>query len=258
MPQDHKFSINKYEVKFFLKINKVLDTMNNLEGCVKDAFKISNDDFERIDIQFIDTKEHDNYKNGWILRNRKKENKDYYELTYKKRYTVDGDIDTTLQQVQFDGFTSDKFEVQIDWELKKQKISVSPKEKIEISEDQITISNSNLPDITELHRIFLLNAPEIFLSWQGENWGENQIQDSKIYGPVYAKKYTGKWENTEVNLEIWTLEDEPESIIEISFKSKDKNEAHQLRNKLKELLSARKWLSKKDISKTKWVMEHSK
>ncbi|MDA2302847.1 CYTH domain-containing protein [Bacillus cereus group sp. MYBK95-2] len=246
----------EYEVKFFLKINKVLDTANNLQDCVTKEFNISNNDFKQLDIQFIDTMGQDIYKEGWILRNRKKNNRNY-ELTYKKRYPIDnGNIDETLKQVLSDGFhdSSENFAVEVEWGLHKQTLSVSCEKKEPIPDSSI----SNLPDIKELRTMFLDNAPEIFLNWQVEKWGENQIQNSKVYGPVKAKKYEGTWESTSVNIELWTLEGYSESIIEISLeKSKDKNQSLQEHDKLKEFLYTKGWLSEEDISKTQWVIEHS-
>ncbi|EJR11755.1 hypothetical protein [Bacillus cereus] len=251
---DHEY---QYEVKFFLKIDKVLDKANNLKDCIAKEFNISNNDFKQLDIQFIDTIEQGIYKEGWILRNRKKKNKENYELTYKKRYPIaNGNIDDILNQVKSDGFhdSSDNFTVEVDWGLHKQTLNISCEKKEPIPDS----SSSNLPDIKELRTMFLDNAPEIFLNWQVEKWGENQIQNSKVYGPVKAKKYEGIWESTNVNIELWTLEGYSESIIEISLeKSKDKNKSLQEHDKLKEFLCEKGWLSEEDISKTQWVIEHS-
>ncbi|MEB4818364.1 hypothetical protein [Bacillus thuringiensis] len=246
----------EYEFKLFLKEDEVIDTKNTLKEYVANIFNISNDKFKQMDIQFIDTEVQDFYKNGWILRNRKKEDKEgkiYYELTYKKRYLLyEGNIDTALKQATIDGFKdlSEKFTVEIDWGLITQTLSISYEEN-----EPVTNSlNLNLPDIKQLSAMFLNNAPEIFLKW-----GETHVQNSKIYGPVIAKKYKGNWEDTNINIEIWTLDGYSESIVEISLeKSQDKNKSLQDYEKLKEFLLKKGWLCEEEISKTLWVLEHSK
>ncbi len=246
----------EYEFKLFLKEDEVIDTNNNLKESVTKIFNISNNNFKQMDIQFIDTEVQDFYKNGWILRNRKKEDREgkmYYELTYKKRYLLnDGNIDTALKQAIIDGFkdSSKKFAVEIDWGLITQTLSVSCEEN-----EPVTNSlNLNIPDIQQLSVMFTSNAPEIFLKW-----GETHIQNSKIYGPVKAKKYKGNWEDTNINVEIWSMEGYSESIVEISLeKSTDKNKSLQDYDKLKIFLLEKGWLYEKEISKTLWVIEHSK
>ncbi|MGT8957115.1 hypothetical protein [Bacillus cereus] len=246
----------EYEFKLFLKEDEVIDIDNNLKKYVADIFNISNDKFKEMDIQFIDTEVKDFYKNGWILRNRKKEDKEgkiHYELTYKKRYLLHEDnIDKALKQAIIDGFkdSSEKFTVEIDWGLITQTLSIS----FEVNEPVTNSLNLYLPDTQQLSAMFLNNAPEIFLKW-----GETHIRNSKIYGPVIAKKYKGNWQGTNINIEIWTLDGYSESIVEISLeKSQDKNKYIQYYEKLKGFLLKKGWLYEKEISKTLWVLEHSK
>ncbi len=54
--------------------------------------------------------------------------------------------------------------------------------------------------------------------------GEEMLRDSRIYGPVLMKRYTGEFENIKTNIEVWQLSNtgkiEDDFVIEVSFKNK--------------------------------------
>ncbi|QPW51571.1 hypothetical protein G9298_28235 (plasmid) [Bacillus thuringiensis] len=78
----------KYEIKFFLNLHRVLNEKFEL-GCeIIDEFDINLKDVDETYIQFIDTKNRDMYTQGLILRNRIKREENACELTYKKRYEI--------------------------------------------------------------------------------------------------------------------------------------------------------------------------
>ncbi|MED3727078.1 hypothetical protein [Priestia filamentosa] len=249
-------SIKKYEVKFFLETTKVLNEKHELKSdlsLIKD-FQISN--FKRRDIQFIDTLNKDMYNNGWILRYRKKEEKDKCELTYKKRYAINNDdIESMLAQACKDGLMQDgsRFEVELEWGYLKKVLSVSLEEKEPISDS----SASNLPSIEDLQKLFLHRAPQEFINWNNKDWGAVHINKSRIYGPIDAKVYEGQWNETEINIEIWSkvINNNTESIAEVSFKVENEDVANQLHLKLKNYLCPNDWLIKDDLSKTEWAMK---
>ena len=60
--------------------------------------------------------------------------------------------------------------------------------------------------------------------WLYTNWGEEMLRDSRIYGPVLMKRYTGEFENIKTNIEVWQLSNtgkiEDDFVIEVSFKTK--------------------------------------
>ncbi|WKU21674.1 hypothetical protein Q3A90_18060 [Priestia megaterium] len=248
-------SIKEYEVKFFLENTKVLNEKHELKSdliLIKD-FQISN--FKRRDIQFIDSINKDMYKNGWILRYRKKEEKDKCELTYKKRYAINDDIESMLSQAGKGSLiqSDSKFEVELEWGYAKKVLSVSLEEK----EPIFNSSGSNMPSIEELQRLFLHHAPKEFIDWNNKGWGITQINKSRIYGPIYAKVYEGQWDATKINIEIWSksINGTTESIVEASFKVENADVADQLHLKLKNYLETKNWLIKEDFSKTEWAMK---
>lgn len=249
-------SIKEYEVKFFLETNKVLNKKHELKSDLSliNDFQISN--FKRRDIQFIDTINKDMYNNGWILRYRKKEEKDKCELTYKKRYAINNDdIESMLDQARKDGLMQDgsRFEVELEWGYLKKVLSVSLEEKEPISDS----STSNIPSIEDLQKLFLHGAPKEFINWNNDDWGKVQINESRIYGPIYAKVYEGQWNETKINIEIWSksMDEIAESIAEVSFKVENEEVANQLHLKLKNYLCTNDWLIKDDFSKTEWAMK---
>ncbi|MCU5086800.1 hypothetical protein OCA23_26225 [Bacillus cereus] len=114
----------KYEVKFFLQSNQILNEKHELQESVKKELKITK--AEQRYIQFIDTVNKEMYQVGWILRNRKVD--DGQELTYKKRYPItNDDIEAMLVQAKEDGFdlNSTKFEPEVDWGFTKKTLSLS-------------------------------------------------------------------------------------------------------------------------------------
>jgi adenylate cyclase class IV len=249
-------SIKEWEVKFFLNDIKVLNENHEPNSGLIQNLQLSN--AERRDIQFIDTPNKDMYNDCWILRNRKKEKKDKYELTYKKRYPIhNDDIDSALTQAREDGLIQidSKFEVELEWGYTKKGLSVSFEEKEPIPNS----SSTTMPSIEELQKLFLNNAPKEFINWRKKNdWGIEQINKSTVCRPIYARVYEGKWNETKIHVEFWSrsINDHTETIVEVSFKVKDKAAADQLHPKLKDYLCKKNWLFMDDISKTEWAMKY--
>ncbi|MBY7125150.1 hypothetical protein ILS93_24025 [Bacillus sp. 16GRE42] len=242
----------KYEVKFFLQSNQILNEKYELQENIKSELKITK--AEQRYIQFIDTVNKEMYQVGWILRNRKVE--DGQELTYKKRYPItNDDIDTILGQAKEEGFdlNNTKFEVEIDWGFTKRTLSLSY-DVIDTTPD-----SSNPMPIQELREKFLQNAPEEFRNWKQDDWTEDKIIKAIEYGPVYERKYTGEWQGHKVKIEVWSRDKCSEVIVEISLKKfNDKDSASQQHQQLKQYLSEKKWLLEQDILKTEWVLNPCK
>jgi hypothetical protein len=255
---ENTVSIKEWEVKFFLDVTKVLNENHKLKSDLVQDLQISSP--KRRDIQFIDTLNKDMYNEGWILRNRKKEEKDKYELTYKKRYPVhNDDIDSVLTQASREGLIKidSKFEVELEWGYTKKVLSVS----FEAKEPVPNASATTMPSIEELKKFFLNNAPKEFINWKINDWGIEQINKSSGCGPISAKVYEWVWDETKINIEIWSRSigaRTEESIVEVSFKVKDKTVAEQLHPKLKDYLSNKNWLVMDDISKTEWALKECK
>ncbi|PGX96364.1 hypothetical protein [Bacillus thuringiensis] len=247
----------KYEIKFFLNLHRVLNEKFEL-GCeIIDEFGINLNDVDETYIQFIDTKNRDMYTQGLILRNRIKREENACELTYKKRYEiVKDDIQGALEKAKEDGFVVEKneFNVEIDWGLTNKILNIVYK-----PDKQPQLSGLELPSVETLREMFFNNGPQIFF-----NSGKEIINHSDVYGPVFSRKFKGTLKNKEVNLEIWSMAECKEPIVEISlekFKSDEKDEANQYYNELKELLSTKVnggWILEGKFSKTDWVMKKCK
>ncbi|MGR5997768.1 hypothetical protein ACT7DF_22705 [Bacillus cereus] len=247
----------KYEIKFFLKLHRVLNEKYELNCEIIEEFDIKLKDVDETYIQFIDTKNRDMYTQGLILRNRIKREENACELTYKKRYEiVKDDIQGALEKAKEDGFVTDKheFNVEIDWGLTDKILNIVYK-----PDKQPQLSGLELPPVETLREMFFNNGSQIFF-----NSGKEIINQSVVYGPVLSRKFKGIFKNKEVNLEIWSMAECKEPIVEISlekFKSEEKDEANQYYNELKELLSTKVnegWILKGKFSKTDWVMKKCK
>ncbi|MDA2385396.1 hypothetical protein PDN41_27510 [Bacillus cereus] len=247
-------SIKGYEIKLFLDITKVLNEKHELKGNIMEAFQISNP--KRRDIQFIDTINNDMYNHGWILRNRKKEGEDRYELTYKKRYEIIvNNTNNALEQARKEGLLQNNEEYELEWEwgYAKKKLSVSFKK-----EPDANVSATGMPSIDDLKQWFLQNPPKEFINWKYKDYGIGQINKSRVYGPIQAKVYDGKWNESKISIEIWSklINNNTESIIEVSMKVEDESNTDQQHTKLKDYLQEEGWLLMQDFSKTEWVLKH--
>ncbi|HFK1544959.1 TPA: hypothetical protein ACGXMZ_000648 [Bacillus albus] len=245
-------SIKGYEIKFFLDITKALNEKNEIKKDIIDIFQISN--LKQKDIQFIDAINNDMYNDGWILRNRKKEGDDKYELTYKKRYEIiDNNTDYVLEQARKEGLlqNSEGYELEWEWGYTKQKLSVSFEEKL-----QADVSATGMPSIDELKRLFLQKPPKEFINWKHNDYGIGQINKSRVCGPIHAKVYDGKWDESKITIEIWSkiINNRTESIIEVSMKVKDESIAARYHTTLKDYLQEKDWLLMQDFSKTEWAL----
>lgn len=244
--------IEQYEIKFFIDTSKVLTEGYKLKDDIINLFSISEDPKLR-EILFIDTTNQDMYKAGWILRNRRKTNK--YELTYKKRYkTNDNDVNSALNELQNDFKKIDsKAKIELELGYTNKTLSLSFEENETIPSD----SESNSLSIEELQKMFLENAPGEFLNWnQDSNWGIKQITSSNMCCPINAVVYSGKWNETTIDIEIWSRKtiDNTDVIAEISFKSTDSDIASNKHSELKDFLSNKGLLITQDLSKTQWAL----
>jgi uncharacterized protein YjbK len=245
-----------YEVKFFLNQNNVLNTDYELKKDVSSILGIQTPDYKQMEIGFMDTDNKNIYHEGWILRYRRKKTK--YELTYKKRYQINNnDIDSVLLQASKEGFdmSSQKFETEIDWGFEKKALNFS----CEIEESLVDLSNTSLPSLQELQMLFTNNAPKQYTNWNRDGWGVEQINQAQVFGTVSAKKYEGEWNSIKTSIEIWSVCNNKDFIVEVSFKLKD-DEATvtQQHSKLKDFLSTKSLLLESDFSKTEWVMKKCK
>lgn len=118
-----------FEVKLLLKPEQVLGYNKEMNQEVLEYFQAGTN-YERIQVQFLDTANKNLSNEGWFARIRKKEFSKDFELTYKKRYPIqNGVIQDALELAKKDGFDSktDNYEAEIDWGFEKKTLSISNK-----------------------------------------------------------------------------------------------------------------------------------
>jgi hypothetical protein len=253
-----------YEVKLLLKPSEVLGPNNKLKDAVLSAFSIPSST-KKMSIQFVDTRKKDIYTNGWNLRIRKTEGNDEFELTYKKRYpigdgfssTAEGSIDAALKTAEQEGFDSTTtYEAQVEVGYRKQTLSLSHDEKV----SDTGVEEMGLPLAEESRKFLASEAPEKFKNWSVENWGTDHLADSRVYGPVLAKRSKGTWGEFTLFIEVWPIRKSQtdaslEPIVEASFKTPELKKALEGSAKLEKFLQDRGWFLAEDSLKTKLIME---
>ncbi|SPJ71790.1 uncharacterized protein FTOL_01518 [Fusarium torulosum] len=245
-----------YEVKLLLKPNAVLNSEKELTGTVLAAFDIRLSAIKQT-IQYLDTIGKDLYATGWSTRIRKTENDAGLELTYKKRYTIaDYNIDAVLTKANNDGFDASevKYDAQVEWGYQKQTLSISRKK----STDSIT-SGVDLPEGMSSRSMLIEEAPTKFDNWVHNKWGTGILAKSRIFGPVRAKRYVGKWEGTRIYLEVWPILNAEATghdyLVEASLKTETYMDASEKRASLISYLQSEGWFLEQDSLRTQLIME---
>jgi hypothetical protein len=255
-------AVSDYEVKLLLKSSAVLRPDNKLKDTVLSTFSIPTST-KKINFQFLDTDTKDVYQNGWILRMRKIEGSNELELTYKKRYPINtresvdnSEIDIALKAAEMNGFDSaTTYKAQVELGYRKHTLS--------ISQDKILpnfgLSEMELPLEDKSREIATNNAPVEFQDWLVPNWGNEKLSQSRVHGPVFARRSKGKWGDSRLNIEVWPVKNMAgtgmEHIVEASFKTRSLAEALEERNKLGEFLQSKGWLLAEDFSRTWLILE---
>ncbi len=189
-----------FEVKLLLKPEQVLGYNKEMKQEVLEHFQAGTK-YERIQVQFLDTANKSLSDEGWFARIRKKEFSKDFELTYKKRYPIqNGVIQDALEVAKKEGFDSntDSYEAEIDWGFEKKTLSISNKKSYSAKGYGIL----DLPNEQAAQNMLMEKLPGKMNRWLYTNWGEEMLKNSRIYGPVLMKRYTGEFENIKANIEI--------------------------------------------------------
>jgi hypothetical protein len=249
-------AVPSYEVKFLAKPETVLESGGSLRSEVIQAFGIASVP-QAIGVAYYDTNNLELDAEGWNVRFRKKEDKDNYELTYKKRYPiVNGDINAALSLANQEGFdaSDDNYEAEIDWGYGKQTLSFSNTKKVSTN-----TTGTQLPSEQESLALLLDKLPGKLKKWSSPDWGQQQLSQSRIHGPLTFYRYEGTWNGQKLSLEVWPIRNAEgtgtENLIEISFKTADASVASQLRSQLMDTLESNNWLLPIDGLKTQLILE---
>ncbi|MGF7050218.1 hypothetical protein J2T13_004743 [Paenibacillus sp. DS2015] len=247
--------VPSYEVKLLLDSTQVLDGNLSLTSAIRSEFSLSSP--KQVNVEYFDTLSLDLEAQGWNARFRKKENKDNYELNYKKRYAIqNGDIQAALTLANNEGFdiTDDNYEAEVDWGYGKQTLSISLDKKVSTSLNGAL----GLPSEAVARGMLLDKLPGKLKDWSSSNWGKGQLQNARAYGPVLVSKYEGSWNGLEVDVEVWPIRDAAgtgiEPLVEISFKTANYNEASVNRTALINSLNNKGWLVPADGLKTQLML----
>ncbi|UPK44299.1 CYTH domain-containing protein [Paenibacillus pabuli] len=249
-------AVPAYEVKFLAKPELVLNTNGTPRSEVIQTLGLSST-ARNISAEYFDTNALNLDQQGWNVRFRKKDDKNNYELTYKKRYPViNGDVNAALTLANQEGFdaSDDNYEAEIDWGYGKQTLSFSNTKKVDTKATGV-----QLPSQQEALSMLLDKLPGKLKNWSSSNWGKQQLTASRAYGPVTFQRYEGSWNGQEMTLEVWPIRNAAgtgvENIVEISFKTTDTSAASGLRIQLMQLLENKNWLIPADGLKTQLILE---
>lgn len=249
-------AVPAYEVKFLAKPELVLNTDGTPRSEVIQTLGL-NSTARNISAEYFDTNALNLNQAGWDVRFRKKDDKNNYELTYKKRYPViNGDVNAALTLANQEGFNAsdDNYEAEIDWGYGKQTLSFSNTKKVDTNATGV-----QLPSQQEALSMLLDKLPGKLKNWPSSNWGKQQLTASRAYGPVTFQRYEGTWNGQELTLEVWPIRNAAgtgvENIVEISFKTADSTEVSGLRTQLMQVLANKNWLIPADGLKTQLILE---
>ncbi|PKY01195.1 hypothetical protein P168DRAFT_307052 [Aspergillus campestris IBT 28561] len=247
----------EYEVRLRLNPAEVLGPDHRLAENVLLTFDMLAAD-TKLNVQFLDRNCKEIYAAGWSPRIRKTENEDDFELTYKKRYAITGgDIDAALTAANGDGFNAGdaKYEAQVEWGYRNQTLSISRKKTGSKSEND----GMGLPGTSESRQMLIDEAPDKFDNWKHREWGTSALSVSRVFGPVLARRFTGKWKNMKLYVEVWPLlnlgETGIEYFVEASFKTKSHTTASLELGHLADFLQKKGWFLPEDVLKTRLIME---
>ncbi|MDN8593049.1 CYTH domain-containing protein [Paenibacillus sp. 11B] len=249
-------AVPAYEVKFLAKPELVLNTDGTPRSEVIQTLGLSST-AKNISAEYFDTNALNLDQQGWNVRFRKKDDKNNYELTYKKRYPViNGDVNAALTLANQEGFdaSDDNYEAEIDWGYGKQTLSFSNTKKVDTKATGV-----QLPSQQEALTMLLDKLPGKLKNWSSSNWGKQQLSQSRAYGPVTFQRYEGTWNGQELTLEVWPIRNAAgtgvENIVEISFKTTDTSAVSGLRSQLMQVLQNKNWLIPADGLKTQLILE---
>ena len=246
-----------YEVKFLLDSDQVLNKDHRLKKEYRNYFETSSD-YLTMGILYMDTETQDFNNQGWINRIRVKEGKSDFELTYKKRYLIqDGNTEEALMLANQEGFdaTDTNYSAEIDWGYSRMTLSLScKKEKSNKGYDDLELPKKNAAIDMIKDRM-----PGKEENWLYKNWGKEIIDDAKKAGPVYCYRYDGKYDGTDIDIEIMPIENQDSKVItyvtEVSFKENDYNGANELRSSLMDDLDELGILKHEDSLKAQMILD---
>ena len=236
-----------YEVKFLLDPAKTVNADMSLAADVSSLFKVSKT--QKRSVVYVETPDRAFLNTGWINRIREKDGKKNLELTYKMRYSIqNNDIDGTVSRAlrDFSAFSdSRKYEAQIDWGYNQMTLSFSAEKKYSKPKGglkgmstaaMVDVIKSNMTDEEKTGSGSFLNSPSVTAT-----------------SCVDYVQYSGKFNKTEVDIEVWNIGGKP--VAELSFKANSFDSASSMRSELIQLLDSKGLLLHQDSLKTTLILD---
>jgi hypothetical protein len=250
------------EVKFFLSPPEVLDASHRPNHALRQAFELVEEPVA-IRMQFLDGPGHELHKEGWNVRFRKLQGEDHIELTFKRRYGVDGHLATALAKAASEGFDAaeNDYEPELEWGYHKQTLTFANDKRA----GDTTMQDLNLPAAEEAQNLATGKKMSNKLRhWKEEGWAQGILSSARVYGPVEGWRWRGRRTKIDdkIAIEVWALPAANgtgiEPIVEISFKEqKNDAKASAKREKLLKFLEQNGWLLNEDVLKTELILTRS-
>lgn len=259
------------EVKFFLNPLQVLDTNYQPNDALRTAFQVAKEEEKKpvaIRMQFLDGPRRELDQEGWNIRLRKVQGQDHIELTFKRRYPVDGPLDAALAKAAREGFdaaAANDYESELEWGYEKQTLTFANEKRAGDAGEQ----SLNLPSAGDAQQLAAGDKmPNKLRHWKEEGWAKRILSGACVYGPVDGWRWRGTHADIDgkIAIEVWALPTADrtgtEHIVEISFKEKKYDaQATAKREKLLKVfneINKKGWLLKKDVLKTKLILERGR
>lgn len=244
-----------YEIKFLLDSAQVLDENHALQAAYRNLFSIEKDP-TTIGVLYLDTPNRDFNQEGWTNRIRIEDGADEFELTFKKRYSIEnGDIDSALNQANQDGFDAKdtNYTAQIDWGYSRMTLSIANNK----TKSSKSYDNLELPKRKDAIKILQDKIPGKEDNWLYKNWGSNMLDGCMKAGPVYYDKYRGYDGNIKLTIEVWTIDtnNNVSYITELSCKADTYEAAAAERTRLTDLCDSLGILLHEDSLKTQRILD---
>ena len=238
-----------FEVKLLLDSAKSLGLDNVPVKSLLDLFDMNKTN--KRSVIYVESSDKSFNRDGWSNRIREKDGKKKIELTYKKRYAVEGsDIDAVFEKAVKDngGFIEGGYEVQVDWGYKKMTLSFALEAKIDKPA-------GGLRGFTEedLLSAFMSNMPSEESEWMFSAFKSDKVPNVRLAGPIDYMRYTGSYKGVEVNIEVWQIKNN--IVTELSFDADSLETASSLRSEIIGILDNRGILLHQDSLKTQMILD---
>ena len=242
--------IDGVEVKYLLDPAKVLDA----EGKpTEEVLKLLGwtGKVKNRGMQFLDVEGKLYNAAGWSNRVRIKQGDDEYDVTFKKRYTVEnGYIAAALALAEADGFVKglEDYEAELDWGYNKLTLSISYEESV----DKVGYDDTVLPSLEDSIAMVQGAMPEFVKAVDAD------ITKAVLCGPIYYPRYTGELAGMELDIEICAITNQKtgatEYVFEVAFSTDTYEEAVAKRDELMKILDDAGVLLKEDGLKTNKIL----